>query len=402
MQHSSELNEVKFSVGTKELLSPIEKSLILETCSKTVLDFLHRISNELISNRANREHANIVALSFWLASLKDNELVLHYTKMSNLRGRGLAFHITPANVPLNFAYSLFVSLLAGNANVVRLPSKSSLENSICISAIEKILSEEKYSSLRKKICLIQYPKNSKITDYLSSICDVRIIWGGNETIQTIRRSALKPNATEITFPNRYSIAVLNVEEIEVKLNEEDLYRRFYNDTLISDQNACSSPMVVIWVGRDKRVIRDFWNRFAKYTMNRYQILASEIQYKFELLCNLAMNDICADLEIYEEGNIWTVSLYEIEQDLSMYHGRSGFFYQIQVEELEKAQEAINIHVQTVSHFGFSSELLHKVFGESKIKGGDRFIPLGRTLEFSLIWDGQDLIRAMSRARVFEL
>lgn len=402
MQHFFELDEVKFNIGNKELLILIEKCVVLEPCSELVLEFLRCISNELISNRANRQHASIVALSFWLGSLRDNALVLHYTNKSNLRGRGLAFHITPANVPLNFAYSLFVSLLAGNANVVRLPSKNSLENSICIKAIEKILSEDKFILLREKICLIQYPKNSKITDYLSSICDVRIIWGGDETIQTIRRSALNPSAIEITFPNRYSIAVLNVKEIEARLDKEDLYKRFYNDTLLSDQNACSSPMVVIWVGRNKRVIKDFWDRFASYSMDRYQMLASEVQYKFDLFCNLAINDFCADLEIYEEGNVWTVSLLDIGQDLSMYHGRSGFFYQIQVEELEEVQKAINIHVQTVSHLGFTGELLNKVFGESKIKGGDRFVPLGRTLDFSLIWDGQDLISAMSRARVFEV
>ena len=37
-------------------------------------------------------------------------------------GRGLAYHIGPSNVPMNFAFSLFYSLLAGNPTIVRLPS----------------------------------------------------------------------------------------------------------------------------------------------------------------------------------------------------------------------------------------------------------------------------------------
>ena len=38
-------------------------------------------------------------------------------------GRGMIFHIAPSNVPVNFAYSLISGLLAGNKNIVRLPTK---------------------------------------------------------------------------------------------------------------------------------------------------------------------------------------------------------------------------------------------------------------------------------------
>ena len=38
-------------------------------------------------------------------------------------GRGLIFHITPTNVPTNFFYSFIFSLLSGNSNIVKLPTK---------------------------------------------------------------------------------------------------------------------------------------------------------------------------------------------------------------------------------------------------------------------------------------
>jgi len=41
-------------------------------------------------------------------------------------GRGVAFHIVPSNVPVNYAYALFTGLLCSNANVVLVPSKDFL------------------------------------------------------------------------------------------------------------------------------------------------------------------------------------------------------------------------------------------------------------------------------------
>ena len=42
-------------------------------------------------------------------------------------GRGTVLHITPSNVPTNFAYSMVFGLLSGNNNIIRLPSKNFLQ-----------------------------------------------------------------------------------------------------------------------------------------------------------------------------------------------------------------------------------------------------------------------------------
>ena len=44
--------------------------------------------------------------------------------LNNKLGLGLAFHITPSNIPTNFAYSLIFGLLSGNSNVVKVPSRN--------------------------------------------------------------------------------------------------------------------------------------------------------------------------------------------------------------------------------------------------------------------------------------
>lgn len=46
-------------------------------------------------------------------------------------GRGLCFHIAPSNIPVNFAFTYVFGLLAGNANIVRLPSKIFRRLTLC-------------------------------------------------------------------------------------------------------------------------------------------------------------------------------------------------------------------------------------------------------------------------------
>ena len=47
-----------------------------------------------------------------------------------------------------------------------------------------------------------------MTARLSASCDVRVIWGGDGTVRTIRATPLPPHATELTFPDRSSIAAI--------------------------------------------------------------------------------------------------------------------------------------------------------------------------------------------------
>jgi hypothetical protein len=74
-------------------------------------------------------------------------------------------------------------------------------------AINKAL--ENHENIKPYIALIKYGHSAETNRYLSSIADVRVIWGGDETIREIREFSLKPRATEITFADRYSLAVID-------------------------------------------------------------------------------------------------------------------------------------------------------------------------------------------------
>ena len=57
-------------------------------------------------------------------------------------GRGLAYHIAPSNIPINFAYSLVFGLLSGNTNIVRLSSKNFIQIKLLCDLFFKILKKK--------------------------------------------------------------------------------------------------------------------------------------------------------------------------------------------------------------------------------------------------------------------
>jgi hypothetical protein len=107
-----------------------------------------------------------------------------------------------------------------------------------------------YPVVGGRIALVRYDRTSEATAFFSSQCNVRVIWGGDATIATIRKQEIPPRAFDVCFADRYSLAVLRSSEV-LKLDGAGLAKlaeAFYNDTYLFDQNACSAPHLVCWLG----------------------------------------------------------------------------------------------------------------------------------------------------------
>ena len=60
---------------------------------------------------------------------------------------------------------------------------------------------------------------TEITKNISSICDGRVIWGGDETINQVRKFWIPERAVELTFSDRYSLSIINLNVLKKKTNE---------------------------------------------------------------------------------------------------------------------------------------------------------------------------------------
>jgi hypothetical protein len=101
---------------------------------------------------------------------------------------------------VNFAYSLLAGMITGNVNIVRVPSKTFPQVQIIVNALVYVLNQSKYQAqLASRVYLVRYSRDNLATEFFSSFCDVRIIWGGDRTIEEIRQAPIPAKSTEITF-----------------------------------------------------------------------------------------------------------------------------------------------------------------------------------------------------------
>ena len=119
------LSEVQFLVGSADLISLMQNTLPRRPFDETIIEFSSCVSGLLMNSKEAKAYPDIVTLGFWLRKSSVITLKERFEiKEDNIRmGRGVAFHIAPSNVPVNYAYSLFTGLLTGNANIVRIPTK---------------------------------------------------------------------------------------------------------------------------------------------------------------------------------------------------------------------------------------------------------------------------------------
>lgn len=395
--------KVSFLTGNHLLLQDMKYVPPLEPFSDTVISFLDELSRELMTDKVAKEYADVVTLGFWLRKSSINGLKKRYQdgKNKNIHiGRGTAFHIAPSNVPVNFAYSLFAGLLMGNANVIRVPSKEFPQVTLIARFINKVL--ERYLNLRAYIVLVRYDRNFEINASLSSMCDMRIIWGGDATIGEIRSVKLPPKATEITFADRYSLAVIDSDVYLGRKDKKKIAIDFYNETYLSDQNACTSPRAIVWYGSKRdEAKQEFWCNLHTIVQKKYQLEARQSVDKLATACRVAAagetGGIGSVHVVTQEDNlIMRLRVDRLTSDLMEYRGNSGYFYEYDCLDLKELKNFCNnIKCQTLGYIGSVEDfesLLH-----SGIKGLDRVVPIGHMMDFDLIWDGYDLYDSMTRA-----
>ena len=74
----------------------------------------------------------------------------------------------------------------------------------------------------------------------------------------------------------------------------------------------------------------------------------------------------------------------------------GTFFEHEVKDLNKIAKIINNKYQTVTYFGVEKTLIKNFVIKNRLKGIDRIVPIGQSLDISLLWDGRDVISTLTR------
>lgn len=379
---------------------PITEIKPLPVFDDCVCDFLNDLSKEIKADRRLRSYPDVTSFAFYCRKSNIWRLREQYRDGSVRLGRGLAFHIAPSNVPVNFAFTYLFGLISGNANVVRVSAKPFEQVSIICDAMNRLFEREEYKTIREQTAIVRYERNKEITDALSALADVRIIWGGDATIAEIRKSPLGSRAKEITFADRYSFAFISAKTV-LEASDEEIIRaagQFYNDTYLMDQNACSTPHLLCWMGESEESLKSAKDRFWRavcHAAEKYDLADIKVSDKYVLLCKYAME--LSDIQIERFGNLlYVISLQNLPERITDLRGRFGLFFQCDVSEPEEMAPYVDKTVQSCMYYGVDRDEIVNMIAKNHLTGIDRVVEFGKSLDIGVIWDGYDLPRELSR------
>jgi len=387
-------NSIKYLAGNKNI-----KKIISEPFSDLSLEFLDELSKNIFKLKLVKKYKDLVTFAFWCRRKNLEEIKKDILDNKIRLGLGILFHVTPANVPITFIYSFVFGLLAGNSNIVRVNQINLEQVDMLIEIIKKIFSEKRFKNLRSGNLFISYEKNNTISDTYSSMADGRIIWGGDNTINEFKKKNTHTNCIDLFFGDKYSICLLNSKKIK-SLNKKKMnnfVENFYNDVFIMDQNACSSPHLILWEknpDENSKII--FWKNLEKLVQKKYLFTNDISSKKFKILNQILLNNNNFDTKNFKSKLVYNIKLKKINNGIEKIRGFSGIFFEYDLNKTSELKKIVNRKFQTLTYFGYTNDFLKKLILDKKIGGIDRIVPVGKALEINLIWDGFNVIDKMSR------
>ncbi len=353
--------------------------------------FCEGLSQRLFAEADPKRHPELLALAFWLRKSQIARLKERFFSFERpgerLVPRGVAFHIAPANVETLYVYSWILSLLVGNANIVRLPSRQSEATSLLYRLLQELLPE--FPKVEKTTKLLSYGHEEEITAAVSKEADLRLIWGGDATIEAIRKIPLKVTGKELLFADRYAFAAF-------RGSEPKLAELFFRDLFWYDQKTCASPRTLFWVGEPERSL---YKEIAQIAEAReYELPLSSRLNKLTELYRAALDLSVKDVAHY--GPLTVVSLEQFHPACRQFGG-DGLLFEVSVQQVAEIAPFIIQKDQTLVHSGLREEELQQLASRLNGKGLDRLVPVGSALQFSEVWDGYDLLAELSKRVVVQ-
>ncbi|TDF93498.1 acyl-CoA reductase [Paenibacillus piri] len=389
----------------KEQVELVASRSNLAPFNETAIKFLESLSKSILLDKTMRGYPELIATAHWLRKSHIVELQKKFETFCmnrHLRARGTVVHFAPANVDSVFIYSWILSMLTGNKNIVRLSRRSNPQTDILFNKINTLLEQEAFLDVADRTLLVRYNYEEEFTKALSDVCQLRVIWGGDQSVKTIRTCPLPPNAVELVFPNRYSKAVIQASSINDTDDAVmgDVAKKFYNDTLWYGQMACSSPREIYWIGEEEEVSlakERFWSYIDS-------AVAKE-GYKNETYVNV-LRLVTADFYAAHENSVQVsrraannpvrVSMNAYNEAFADVHCGGGLFLEYRIPHINGLTAVINDRDQTLSYFGVSKDQLVDFVSRLPNRGIDRIVPFGQALQFDSVWDGYDLLVYFTR------
>lgn len=362
--------------------------------------FVDQLSSYLMAH-CQTPYPDLYALGFWfrnshIKALQDR--VMARSAERGLYAKGLVFQIAPGNVDTLFLYSGLLAFLMGNRVAIRVSSRQSEQFLFLLDVLNQILQTQP-AEVQDRWLIFACEHDSDWIQQLSRACDIRVLWGADETIQALRRHALRPAAKELSFAQRHSLTLINAHYVLTAGDLNLALKGFETDIFSFSQQACSSPKCLVWQGDEATVTRArelFWQA-AEARMHADQ-LPEELMIKYESMQEMAVQ---APISITQmKGRVFRadIGLKDLDARILDRHPGYGLLLEARISDLAELPQCLQLHYQTLSYLGYAKTdfFSDPAFRHALFQKLDRLVPLGKANEFDEIWDGVDLLHEFCR------
>jgi len=302
-----------------------------------------------------------------------------------------------------FIYSWALSFLAGNSNVVRLTTRMSPLMADLLACLDALFIG-KPDGCRGNL-FVTFGHNDEVAARLSAACDLRFVWGGDDTVLKLRATELSPHASERSFASKRSLSVIAAGAY-LAADVQDRGRladRMAADMAPFGQMACSSPQTVYWAGGKRdcdRALADFDRRLQRAMAAK--LGEADLGWAVRRL-NSAFSSAAdgAAEQLTHRQHVTQVVAISPERAEAEVPCGVGLLTHARVKSADAVVALLRRSHQTITYFGLNDAERDGLAQDAGRAGVDRVVPIGRALDFGPYWDGYNLWDDLTRLVVVQ-
>jgi hypothetical protein len=318
--------------------------------------------------------------------------------------KGVVVHWLAGNVPLLGMLALVQSIITKNVNILKAPSHNSGVLPALLNEIKNIditLPTGKTvfgRDIVSAIGVVYYTReNYSAAESMSKFADLRIAWGGAESVGAVMSLPRKHTTEDVIFGPKVSYMAIGREFLKLEFNIDKLVKKVAIDCSVFDQYACASPHTIFIEEGGEISPKEFAeklayqmeraaNRIPKYPVDGGtigNIQSKRMKYEFTA-------DVWSSV-----GTTWTVLLDNDWQKGLADPTYSRVITVRSIPDIIDSAYFSNKDIQTIS-LGLNGERKIKYANIAALLGASRFPEIGRMTHFDTPWDGLNLMQRLIR------
>ena len=314
----------------------------------------------------------------------------HYLKAN---ARGLVCHWLAGNVQILGMFALVQSIISKNLNLLKVSSR---DDGVFIEILNEFkgvryTTESGHTvtgdDLLKTISVVYFSRHAgKLGEEMSKEADVRIAWGGRESVETVSGYPARYNAETVIFGPKLSYSVISKEELSSVQEAKKLARKVSVDVSVFDQTGCASPHN-LYIEEGGVVSPEKFCDILGDSMTK-----TELQIPKPLMSPEQVSQIHSIRGVYDFKGIvkgsetmsWTILLDDLDEIDKPVYSRVLFVHK--VKSIMDSLKYIDENTQTIGIAAPKEKAIEFAI-EATRKGVMRLPLIGRMLNFEMPWDG---------------